>query len=284
MNQDYPIQFLCQQLGVSRSGYYKWLNRVDKLNRHEQNRNDLMNLIKTIHSEHPSYGYRDLTAVILTRTGWKLSALTVHKACKGMGIRSRAKHYHWKKSGDEHLIYKNIIQGGWNAQAPLEIVVTDMTVLRHRGRNYEWTYILDTFSNSIIASSISAQRGDARPYYTCLNQLFDLIKKEEYKDPIIFHSDQGTVYSSIGFQEAHKNYNIIRSMSRSGTPTDNPIIESLNGWIKAEIACDYQLSDWETLDSFMIDYIPYFNTERPAYKHNYKTPAQFLIEQGFHVF
>lgn len=269
---------------MSRAGYYKWLKRLGTLNRHEQNRNDLIELIKSIHSEHPSYGYRDLTAVILTKTGWKLSPLTVHKVCKGMGIKSQVNHYQWKKSGEEHLIYQNIVRNDWNAQKPLEIVATDMTTLRHRGKLYEWTYILDTYSNSIIASSFSAQHGDVRPYYNCLSQLLDLIKKEEYTDPIIFHSDQGTVNSSMGFKEAHKNYNIIRSMSRSGTPTDNPVIESLNGWIKAEIACDYQLNDWETLEQFFDKYIPYFNTERPSYKHHYKTPAQFLIEQGFHVF
>jgi putative transposase len=284
LSLDYPVQFLCQELGVSRSGYYKWRKRLGTLNRHEQNRNDLIRMIEIIHSEHPSYGYHDLAAVIFTKTGWKLSALTVHKACKGLGVKSQARHYRWKKTGAEHLIYKNIVQGNWNAQAPLEIVVSDMTVLRHRGKPYEWTYILDTYSNSIIASSITAIHGDTRPYYTCLKQLFEIIKKEEYKDPIIFHSDQGTVYSSKSFQEAHKNYNIIRSMSRSGTPTDNPIIESINGWIKAEIVCDYQLNEWETLNLFLDDYIPYFNTERPSYKHNYKTPAQFLIEQGFHVF
>ncbi|MBS3991695.1 MAG: integrase core domain-containing protein, partial [Erysipelothrix sp.] len=97
-------------------------------------------------------------------------------------------------------------------------------------------------------------------------------------------SDQGSVYSSKGFQEAHKNYNIIHSMSRSATPTDNPIIESLNGWIKAEIACDYRINDWESLESFLNEYIQYFNNERPSYKHHYKTPAQFLIDQGFRVF
>lgn len=30
--QSYPIQFLCQQLDVSRSGYYKWINRIGTLN------------------------------------------------------------------------------------------------------------------------------------------------------------------------------------------------------------------------------------------------------------
>lgn len=161
-------------------------------------------MIKTYHSEHPSYGYRDLAAVILTRTGWKLSALTIHKICKGLGIKSNADHYHWKKTGEEHLIYKNVIHGNWNAKASLEIVVTDITILRHRGTTYEWTYILGTYSNSTISSSISAKHGDAHPYYSCLNQLFKLIKKEEYKEPIIFHSDQGSVYSSKGFEKLIK--------------------------------------------------------------------------------
>lgn len=275
---------MCDLFEVSRSGYYKWFNRLGKLNRHEQNRQDLSRLIEEIHTEHPSFGYHDITAVIYTETGWKLSALTVHKACRALGVKSEAKHYQWKKPGEEHVVYKNIVDGSWKVDRPLEIVASDMTVLSHRGKQYEWTFIIDVFSNSIIASSLSSRHGDNLPYYNCLNQLIQIIEKEEYSEPIIFHSDQGAVYSSKGFQEAHKNYNIIRSMSRVGTPTDNAVIESLNGWIKAEIKCDYNLKDWESIEDFITEYIYFFNYERPSYKLNYKTPAQFLIEQGFHVF
>ena len=130
-----------------------------------------------------------------------------------------------------------------------------MTVLTHRAKQYEWTFIIDVFSHSIIASSLSSKHGDNLPYYNCLDQLIQIIKKEEYSEPIIFHSDQGTVYSSKGFQEAHKHYNIIRSMSRAGTPTDNAVIESLNGWIKAEIACDYNLNEWDSVYTFIEEYI-----------------------------
>ena len=58
----------------------------------------------------------------------------------------------------------------------------------------------------------------------------------------VLHTDQGAVYSSRAFSRAHSNYNIIRSMSRAGTPTDNPIIESLNGWMKAELILDFDIS------------------------------------------
>ncbi len=32
LEQSYPIQYLCQQLDESRSGYYKWINHLGKLN------------------------------------------------------------------------------------------------------------------------------------------------------------------------------------------------------------------------------------------------------------
>lgn len=69
--------------------------------------------------------------------------------------------------------------------------------------------------------------------FKCLNDLKQIIK--EQKDPLVLHTDQGSVYSSRAFSNTHKDYNIIRSMSRVGIPTDNPIIEAINGWIKCEI-------------------------------------------------
>lgn len=32
---------------------------------------------------------------------------------------------------------------------------------------------------------------------------------------------------------------MIRSMSRGGTPTENPVIEALKGWIKEELCLDF---------------------------------------------
>ncbi len=70
-------------------------------------------------------------------------------------------------------------------------------------------------------------------------------------------------------------------MSRAGTPTDNPIIESLNGWIKEEMRTDFSLNAAEGIPSFIENYVHYFNNERLSYKLNYKTPVQYKIEQGF---
>lgn len=82
-------------------------------------------------------------------------------------------------------------------------------------------------------------------------------------NPIVLHTDQGSVYSSRAFYEAHKEYNIIRSMSRVGTPTDNPIIESINGWIKTELKIDFDSYTKDDLPTFMNKFVDYFNKERP---------------------
>ena len=87
--------------------------------------------------------------------------------------------------------------------------------------------------------------------------------KKEQNSPVTLHTDQGSVYSSAGFYQTHKNYtNIKRSMSRAGTPTDNPIIESLNGWIKEEMKIDFNLKNAEGIPSFIENYVYYFNNER----------------------
>ena len=36
-------------------------------------------------------------------------------------------------------------------------------------------------------------------------------------------------------------------MSRAGTPTDNAVMESINGWIKTEIFADFHLASEETV-------------------------------------
>ncbi len=264
---------------VNRSGYYKWLSNKNSLNRYEKLRIDLTNLLQKAHQKHKSYGYHRLATIVRRETELIFSDNLAHKCCKYAGIKAKIRHYKYKRNGEEHNLYPNLIRGKWNASKPLEIVVSDMTCIKHNGQTYEWTYMLDTFNNEIIAYDISQQTADRRPYFKCLDLLKKRIKKQETKT--ILHTDQGAVYSSRAFYEAHKDYNITRSMSRAGTPTDNPIIEAINGWIKAEMRIDFKHCKDMNVYDFIDNYVSYYNYERPAYALKYKTPIQFKIEQGF---
>lgn len=115
-----------------------------------------------------------------------------------------------------------------------------------------------------------------------LDQLCKRVKNvKEQTACTVLHTDQGAVYSSRAFSRTHSNYNIIRSMSRAGTPTDNPIIESLNGWMKAELILDFGISKVSNLKKTLDQYVLYFNSERFAAALDYKTPIQYRTELGF---
>ena len=58
---------------------------------------------------------------------------------------------------------------------------------------------------------------------------------------ITLHTNQGSVYSFKLYNEHLNNYNIQHSMSRAGTPTDNLMNESMNGWIKEELLIDFDI-------------------------------------------
>ena len=268
-------------MNINRSGYYKWKSRQGIKNQYEKDRDILTTLLQEQHQKHPSYGYHRLAAKVRRETGWIFSDNLAHKCCKYAGIKSKARHYNWKRPmlGQEHKWFPNLIKRNWVASRPLEVVVSDMTMLRHQGKTYEWTYVLDTFNNEILSSHISDIPGDRRPYFSCLSDLIE--KTKEQKEPVTLHTDQGSVYSSKAFNNAHKDYNIIRSKSRAGKPTDNPIIESINGWIKAELYAEGWHRKYNSAFEMIENYVEYFNNERPAFSLHYKNPVQFRIEQGF---
>ena len=69
MREKYPVDFLCRLMDVNRSGYYKWRQRKGTLNRYEQNRIVLTELLQTAHEKHPSHGYHRLALDVFSETG-----------------------------------------------------------------------------------------------------------------------------------------------------------------------------------------------------------------------
>lgn len=92
---------------------------------------------------------------------------------------------------------------------------------------------------------------------------------------MILHSDQGSVYSSKKFNESLHLYNIIHSMSKPGTPTENGAMEATNGCIKEELFLDFQINSCDNIFKQIDDYIYYFNNEGPQATLNYLTSTQF---------
>ena len=274
LSAQFPIKKLCEIMDVNRSGFYKWKKRLEHPSERLQTFISNLMLFKEYHAKYPSHGYRWLNAKIRLDTGLILSNQYAHKCCKTAGIVSISKHYRYKKPGDPFKIYPNLIMTGLNINGPLQCVVSDMTAFYLKGVYYELTLYMDLWNNEILTYSLSTKRGDRMTYISGLNALIDL-KKANPEIKTILHTDQGSVYASKSFNELLPLYNIVHSMSRAGTPTDNAAMEAINGWIKAEIFNDFHLTSNENITDEVERYIVFFNEERPAYSLNYLTPKQY---------
>ena len=269
---------------VSRSGYYKWLKNKGILNNYEINRKKLGELIVDVHKRKPSYGYHRINKIIRDETGWYVSSNLVHKVCKILNIKSKAKHYKYKRPGEESIKYSNIINGNWKTSRPFEKVVSDTTTFYFKKRKYDWTFYLDVFNNEIVGYDVRESmcgNGVLNHREELNNMLNNKIKRGYENLETIVHTDQGVVYSSVSFNNIFNSYKVTRSMSRAGTPTDNPVIESKNGWIKKEMYIDFDINNYNTVQEFIDDIVWDNNNYRPSYALQYKNPVEYRTQLGF---
>lgn len=275
LSGEFPVKLLCEAMEVRRNSFYAWKNRLSNPSDRKKNLSRNIALFLEYHEQYPSHGYRWLNAKIRLDIGIVLSDGYAHSCCKKAGIRSTAKHYKYKKPNDTHRVYPNLLMTELKIDGPLQCVVSDMTAFSVDGKYYELTLYMDLWNNEIVSYALSSKRGDRMTYISGLKDLLELKKGHpEYK--MILHSDQGSVYASKAFNELLPDY-VVRSMSRAGTPTDNAAMESINGWIKAELFADFHITGKRPIQEEIADYIKFFNQERPSYSLNYLTPVQFRM-------
>lgn len=262
-------------MGVSRAGFYKWRKRGKSSSEHR--REELAATVRKVHEEHPSHGYRWVQAFIALNYGKTYSPSFVYKAFRYLGIQSETKHkphYRPRKVKDK---YPNLIFSTWETvDRPRQVIVSDMTAFHIWCYYIEITFYFDVFTKQILTYRRGERRGDRNQYIDGAKDVVDLLKG--CSEPTILHTDQGSVYASMSYSELIKGTNIVRSMSRAGKPTDNPVNESLNGWIKEELYIDFKLKECkckEEIERRIEEYVNYYNKQRPCYSLGYDTPDHY---------
>lgn len=262
-------------MGVSRSGYYKWKKR-EKSER-DLNREQMILLVKEVHNTHKTHGYRWVAAFIRINKGVKISDNYAYKCFRYLGIRAETKHQVRSKPRKVKDKYPNLIFSTWETvDRPRQVIVSDMTVLKPWYFYFEVTFYFDVFTKEILTWHVAERRGSRNQYIDGLKDIVDLLRG--HQEPTIVHTDQGSVYSSKAYNELIKDTNIVRSMSRAGKPTDNPVNESLNGWIKEELIIDFNIDNCRSREEFgetLERYVQYYNNQRPCYALGYDTPRNF---------
>jgi putative transposase len=279
---------LCEICGVSRSGFYKWRGRDEAF---PQMRTKILKLVQECHDAHPSHGYRWVHAYLVKRNNIGVSADYIRRCFRYLGISAKTKHRPKEAKRTSRETYPNLIFTTWETiDRPRQVIVSDMTAFWTRDKYFELALYFDVFTKQIIGHGLTKRRGWPGIYYDGLNQTIKEVNKAKEcavgalekgcGEICVIHTDQGSVYTSKAYNEIIKENNIVRSCSRAGKPTDNPVNESLNGWIKEELFVDFNLYDateWE-VPQLIEDYISWYNEKRPCWSLGYKTPNEFFEE------
>ena len=276
LSSRWPVKALCGAMSISRSGFYKWRNRINNPCKTVKKRMDDIILFEKYHDRYPSHGYRWLNAKIRMDTGLVVSDQYAHRCCKFAGIKSRSKHYRYRAPGERKRVFENMVMSSIKMDGPLQVVVSDMTAFWANRTYWELTLYMDLWNNEIVGYGLSNRKGDRETYFEGLRKVIEKTKGIDGLG-LILHTDQGSVYSSKSFNELLPTYHITHSMSRAGTPTDNGAMEAINGWAKTEMFVDFHVGKCEDVPAFIESYIRFFNEERPACTLGYLTPVAYRM-------
>ena len=109
LSREFNIKRLCKAAGVSRSGFYKFRERMSRPSEKALKLAENIMLFREYHEKYPSHGYRWLNHKICLDTGRIMSDPYAHKCCNLAGIKCKAKRYKYKKAGNPYRLYPNIL-------------------------------------------------------------------------------------------------------------------------------------------------------------------------------
>ena len=259
MNRNrYPVAVMCQFFGVSRSGYYDYLKRLDRP------AHDVV-LVEIIRDQqgkcNKTYGYRRMWKWLQTTKKIYRNPKTILRIMKKYELLSEIRRRRkWRQLGQQIHKYENLLNRNFQADEPNRKWVTDISYIHTKEGVLYLSMIRDLYDNSIIAYKTGTQQ--------TVNLVLDTIrlamKKEKKKvaAELQLHSDQGFQYTSQEYFNLTQSYRITPSMSRRGNCYDNAMAENFFSILKTE--CIYRLKPKTIAEARdAIDtYIHFYNHER----------------------
>jgi len=267
------VSRMLKRLGVSKSGYYDWLNR-EPSNRSLQ-KIKVMEVIKEIYDESKCiYGAPKITQE-LHKQGFKTAESTVTRYMSELGIRAcLVKPYTvTTQSEDFSDNLKNILNREFSPENPNAVWCTDITYIPTKKGFIYLSCIMDLFSRKIISWEVAPTLET--------KYVVAAVKKAILKTgirPTVIHTDRGVQYTSIFYRDETEG--ILKSYSSKANPWDNACIESFHALIKREWLNRFVIRDIKHAHQLVFEYIDtFYNTKRihsfcgylspNAYENNY---------------
>ena len=252
--EKYSIREMCHFFGVSRSGYYDYVKRMDfpakDLPLAEQIRECQIQCRNT-------YGYRRVH-IWLERNGIHCNPKTVLRVMNKYSLLSVIRRKRYVKCGEALHHYPNLLNRNFVAERPNQKWVTDISYIR-TGQGFLYLSVIrDLYDNSVVAY----KTGSEQSVNLVLNTIKAARRKEKVTAELQLHSDQGAQYASQAYFELTQRYGITPSMSRRGNPYDNALAENFFSILKTECIYRAKIATLADAKELIDDYIYFYNHQR----------------------
>lgn len=285
-NNHLSISLLCKMAGVSRSGFYSWIDgEPSRKAKEDKDRRDFDIVLEAFRYRYPK-GARGIYMHLLHHNicmNIKKIRRLMDKYGLRCPIRKLNPYRQMAKAMKTSNVAPNLVNRNFRLYGPRKILLTDITYLFHKDGCCYLSTVLDAYTHEILAYKLSQ------------NLKVDFVIKtvdllvEKYGSSldnwVYIHSDQGCHYTSKAFIEKLKDENFIQSMSRKGNCWDNAPQESFYGHMKDEI--EYEVAKCKTYDDvkFIVkDWMQYYNNERYQWDLLKLAPKEYYeyIKTGYY--
>ncbi|WDB64936.1 IS3-like element IS911 family transposase [Escherichia albertii] len=224
----YPVVTLCHVFGVHRSSYRYWKKRPEKP---DGRRAVLRSQVLELHGiSHGSAGARSI-ATMATRRGYQMGRWLAGRLMKELGLVSCQQPTHrYKRGGHEHVAIPNYLERQFAVTEPNQVWCGDVTYIWTGKRRAYLAVVLDLFARKPVGWAMSFSP-DSRLTMKALEMAWETRGKP---GGVMFHSDQGSHYTSRQFRQLLWRYQIRQSMSRRGNCWDNSPMERFFRSLKNE--------------------------------------------------
>lgn len=259
---------LCQVVGLSRAGYYRF-------RRHHESKPAAMTLrnqIQHIALRWPAYGYRRVHAELMRR-GWNVNRKRILRLMRVDNLLCvrRRKFIFTTDSRHGFPIYPNLAAGlvltGIN-----QLWIADITYIRLQLEFVYLAVLLDAFSRRCIGWSL--QR--TLEAVLALEALRMALRQRRPHPGLVHHSDRGVQYASLDYTQELQQHDIRISMSRTASPYDHAQAESFIKTLKYEEVYRSEYRNLEEARASMGVFLEkIYNQERLHSALGYRPPLEF---------
>jgi len=268
---EFSIHALCRVLQVNRSTYYHHALRSPDKTQLQIEDEILKPLITDIFSKSKArFGARRIRYKLM-ELEHIVSERRILRLMNELGLSSTGKKPRLNSANDrQYQYYPNKLKRNFLTDASNKVWVSDITYAKVGMDFLYLCVVIDLFSRKVISYSIS-EYIDTR----LTKQAFLSALSTRGNPPsLVFHSDQGTQYTSFEFCHLLKQHKVIQSFSAPGSPHDNAVAESFFASIKKE---DFRRNYYKTEEEFRTavkEYIEFYNDYRPHQRLGFLTPNQ----------